>query len=328
MEEKKEETKIDLDNLNIQNIFKMEIVNLLEQLINELELSFDYVKNNNIEIFNNHINEIKKNDELFNEFVLDYIEKNKLYESILSKVVSNKTKLKKQEFEFLNNIILFNLNFEIFKDENKNTKKTLIKYLYNIYMTCSVLSNFKNLNNGNFQELLQFMNNFKLERETFNNDIEVSSNSLSQTKKNKKYSKNTRNLNSTPGMPNLMAGMSGMPGMSGIAGMSGMFNNLLNSNFMNNPHIKDIVNDISNDIENQNIDPLTILNSMMTGNGNPSVNNLISNITNKLENKINNGEIDKNDLQDEASKMISSIENTPILQSFLSQQKNTKSKKE
>jgi hypothetical protein len=91
-----------------------------------------------------------------------------------------------------------------------------------------------------------------------------------------------------------------------------MFKNLLGSDFMGNPQIMNIANDIATDIQKENIDPMTLLSSMMAGGNNNKVNKLISNITNKLENKINNGEIDENALQQQASNMINFVQNSEI----------------
>jgi hypothetical protein len=291
-------------DLNLKNILKKEVLKVLNQFINEVELSFDYIDKRKIIEATKQISKFEKDENIFNEFIKNFISKNKQYESLLYKIVSSNSKIKSSEFEFLDNIELLNIKFNIFNKENKNTKKTLIKYIYNIYMSCSVVYNFSNIEDQNFDGFLKFMNDFKLNLEE-SNKKEINSCSKANNKKNKKKNNNQE-----------------------MFGSLNDLNGLIGSNLTNNPNIMNLANEIAKDIEKENIDPMTILSSMMSGSSNPTVNNLVKNITNKLENKINTGEIDGNLLEEQAQNMMKAVEDTPFLQSMLPNiNLNKKSKK-
>lgn len=295
MEENKVETSIpENSNFDIKKLMKLEIIKLLEKFINEIDLSFEYIEKIVIEKCNKQILKLNDDELEFNKFIENYIEKLKKYENILYKVMSSKVKVKTEELNFLNDVSILDLELKLLSNENKNTKKTLIKYLYNIYMNSCVLYNFNNLQDENFEGLLSFMNEFKLNIENIEKQEQQSSSNKPKNKK-RNISRKTRPA----------------PDMN-------LFNNLLGSNFSANPQIMNIANDIVKDIETNNIDPMSILTSMMSGNSNPTVNNLIQNITTKLEDKINNGEIDTKELEQQATTMIDAVQKTPLLKSFLS----------
>ena len=56
-------------------------------------------------------------------------------------------------------LILFDdiLNFNVFKDENKNTKKTIVNYLNNIYMSLVILEKGINEAERNFKNIVSFL---------------------------------------------------------------------------------------------------------------------------------------------------------------------------
>jgi hypothetical protein len=313
-------------DFNIRKLLSDEIFKILTKFVNEIDLSFEYIDKTEMSQFKKNISKIKKDTDSFDQFIHKFTESTKEHETSLYRIVSSDKKIKSQEFEFLNNIELLGLKFDSFKNENKNTKKSLIKYLYNIYMSCTIINNCKNLDDNNFDAFLQFMGELKENAENAQN--KQSGSSSKPKRKTTNYAAN-RNANAKlKGIPGGIPG--GLPG--GLAGMSGMFNNLLGSEFTSNPEIMNIATEIAKDIENQNIDPMAILSSMMTGGSNPTVNNLISNITNKLESKISKGEIDENLLQEQAKHMMDTVQNNPLLETFLPKvnsnlKQNKKSKK-
>lgn len=68
--------------------------------------------------------------------------------------IQTRPKLKNNDFKFLNDIVLFNgkLKLDVFKAENKNTKKSIVKYLSNIYLSTMPLSK-----KSSSQDLVLFM---------------------------------------------------------------------------------------------------------------------------------------------------------------------------
>jgi hypothetical protein len=99
------------------------------------------------------------------------------------------------------------------------------------------------------------------------------------------------------------------------SGLEGIFESLLS-----NGEIMNIATDLSNDIQMQNIDPMTLLSSVMSGKPNKQLQKLVSNITGKIERKINNGEIDKNMLEQQAKSIIDTVQNSGDIQSMLNSQ--------
>jgi len=307
-------------NLDIKQLLELEIFSILQKFIDEIELSFDYIEKKDIKEFNMKVKDLKKNVDSLKSFIENVIEEIKPIQENLTKVISNKEKIKSKDLEFLDNLKILNIDFNVFKNENKNTKKTLIKYIYNIYMCSSVIYNFNNIENENFDGFLQFMNDFKINAESSKNESQVIENKNSKNKtKNNHNSRDNRHTN------RLRNGVPRNQGMPGMVGMSNMFNSLFGNDFSASPQLMNIASDIAKDIESQNIDPMSIVSSMMSGNSNPTVNNLIKNITSKIEEKISTGQIDADDLQEQATNMINNVQNNPLLKSFIpssSQKKN------
>lgn len=84
------------------------------------------------------------------------------------------------------------------------------------------------------------------------------------------------------------------------------FGNVLQS-LMGNQEIMSLASDLSRDIQSQNLDPMALLSSMMSGKPNGAIEDLVNNITGKIEEKINNGDIDKNLLESQAQSILNNI---------------------
>ena len=82
----------------------------------------------------------------------------------------------------------------------------------------------------------------------------------------------------------------------------------LMANMLGNEHLLELANDISNTLNNENINPLSLLTSMMSGKPDKKVQSLISNITGKLESKLTTGELNKDELQKNAEEFLSNGE--------------------
>jgi hypothetical protein len=118
-----------------------EYINTLKQMVNEFDLVFDYIDKNTVKKLKDYLEEMNAADVLEKEMD-QYVEDMKQYEKSLYKITTS-GKIKSKDLEFLNSLKLFRglLVFSVFKDENKNTKRTLAVYLKTMYMAASVAKN-------------------------------------------------------------------------------------------------------------------------------------------------------------------------------------------
>ena len=213
-----------------------------------------------------------------------------------------KHKIKTSDYDFLNNIVLFNniLEFSVFKDENKNTKKTIVSYLYNLYMSCFILNFGTKTDSEDFsQNLISFIQNLqKVSEEPSNSKNKKKKRQVNNSSNNNKTTNNNNlNLNSIMNLVNIP---------SNLNGLDDVFKSLMSNNELMN-----IANDLSKDIQNENIDPLTLLSSMMSGKPNNQIQKLVNNVTKKIEHKINSGQIDKTLLESQAKDILNQFQNNP-----------------
>lgn len=106
---------------------KVEFKNLLDNLINEIELAFEYIPSE-------LVNMLKSLD--ISEQVLDNFFKslNKFDKQLVDLCLEDK-KLNKETINEFDEVVLLDiLPFKLFKQENKNTKRSLIKHISNIYV--------------------------------------------------------------------------------------------------------------------------------------------------------------------------------------------------
>lgn len=283
----------------INPLIKQEILSTLVSFITQLDLVFDYINNE-------YINKLRDFSATLNDdkTLLNFAESTynilKPYETNLSYIIMEKHKIKSSFYDFLNNIVLFNniLQFNVFKDENKNTKKTIVTYLYNLYMSCFILKFGTESENKDFShKLISFVENLqKVSQE------QINLNSIN--KKNKKHSSRNKTTNNNNNL-NLNNIMNLVSNPNNFNGLEDVFKSLMSNNELMN-----IANDLSKDIQNQNIDPLTLISSMMSGKPNNQIQNLVNNVTKKIEHKINKGEIDKTLLESQAKDILNQFQNT------------------
>lgn len=279
-------------------LIKQEILSTLVSFITQLDLVFDYINNE-------YINKLRDFSVTLNDdkILLDFAETTynilKPFETNLSYIIMEKHKIKSSFYDFLNDIVLFDniLEFNVFKDENKNTKKTIVTYLYNLYMSCFILKFGTQTENQDFsQKLISFVENLqKVSQE------QINVNSINKKKK-KHSSRNVNNKNNNLNMDNIMNLVGNSNNLNGV---DSVFKSLMSNN-----ELMSIANDLSQDIQNENIDPLTLLSSMMSGKPNNQIQKLVNNVTKKLEHKINKGEIDKTLLESQAKNILNQFQNT------------------
>lgn len=266
------------ETMDFYDVIKNQFLKLSELLLNELELSFEYVPVSNIEAIRNKLTE--SNNEDFKILVSQIQNELKQYKDELSYIVKTNTKIKTNKFSFINDIKLFKLDndicidFSLFKEENKNTKKTLIQYLFNLYTSCVYLEmcDLNDTDENIVLKIQDFVNTFSINKDNGSNEV-TEENVLNQGNAN----------------PNLNQ------------------NDILES-LLGNKHLVELANDISKNIEENNINPLSLLTSMMSGKQDKNIENLIHSLSNKLETKIANGDLNKEELQKNANDFLSSGE--------------------
>lgn len=286
-----------MEESTLNPLIKQEILSTLVSFITQLELVFDYINNeyiNKLRDFSTTLN----NDKTLLNFAETTYNILKPYETNLSYIIMEKHKIKSSFYDFLNNIVLFDniLEFNVFKDENKNTKKTIVTYLYNLYMSCFILKFGTQTENQDFsQKLISFVENLqKISQE------QINLNSIN--KKKKKHSSRNTSKNGNLNIDNIM-GLVSNP--NNLNGLDNVFKSLMSNNELMN-----IASDLSKDIQNENIDPLTLLSSMMSGKPNNQIQKLVNNVTKKIEHKINKGEIDKTLLESQAKNILNQFQDT------------------
>lgn len=275
---------------HINPMIASELIKSLTKFFNEIDLVFDYVDKSIVGKLEKFLGSLSNpsNMKLFVEETVPIL---KAHEDNISKVIAKK-KARTTEFDFLNDIVLFNglLKFDVFKNENKNTKLSLVKYLHTIYMSVFVLH--FGMVSGDVDSLTHHLSGFVKGIQ----DRMLEESSSQQVSRKDKKQNNSPPLSSLPKSP--------LPPSSGPN-----FGNLMES-LMQNNDIMNLATDLSRDIQNQNLDPMMLLSSIMSGKPNETVQNLVSNITNKIESKINNGEIDKSMLEEQAQSIMNTVQNS------------------
>jgi len=238
-----------------------EYISTLVQMVNEIDLVFDYVDKNVVIGLKQYIESF--NDAKFaKEHIEKFIEDVKPYYDKIRKI-TGPSKVKSRDFDFLSELELFSglMVFDVFRDENKNTKRTLVKYIETMYVAACVASD-------RVSSLDVFLETIEEEQ--------------------KQEEQKTR-------------------GVVAAGGIDQVFGSLLK-----NKDIMNMASELTRDLKDSNIDPMTIMSSIMSGTPNTEVTNLVSSITNKIENRINSGEINRDELEKQAQSMMSAIRGSDL----------------
>lgn len=265
------------------------------QLINEIDLLFDYVPletKNKLQKYSERISSDK--EFRVNEMKI-ILEKFKPFEDKIYRIAVVKKKIKTSDLQFLDTMVLFEdmLDMKLFSNENKNTKVSMVNYLSSMYMAASFGSVGIN-ENFNMGELSHELTNFV---ESIKQKAELSSANVTR-----------------PVRPILPIPTSAHPN-----GMGGLLNTI-----MSNPDIMSMAADLTQDLQNQNLDPIALMSSLMSGKPNGQIESLISKITNKLEAKMSSGELNKDALEKQAENIMRVVQSSdltsqvpPMLQQLL-----------
>jgi len=276
----------------MDNLIKQELFKAVKSFLNELELTMDYLDAQIIPSIRLYMKQVDEDTEEFKKFVEYTSQHLGCHQSKFSVILFSEQKVRSNYYNFLSSITLFGniLNFRVFENESKNTKKDIIKYLYSIYMSSVFLSQTNTVENEHVDvlkdKLTEFVQNIQKEAESVLIRDEASS------KKTRKVKRNTSSSHNAPPL---------------IPENMGEIGNIMDS-ILGNKDILNIATDISKKMQSQKLDPMTMLSSLMSGNiENSPLQGLVEEIQQKVENKINSGEIDKEQLENQAKSIMNSI---------------------
>lgn len=287
---------------SIVDIIDTGFVTTLNEMINEIDLAFDYVDKTVIKKLYKYSKILERDSEFRASEKQKLKEILKEHEEKLFSICDNKSKLRNIDFEFLNDLRLFGnlLDMNVFKDENKNTKRTLVNYINSLYMTVT-FGNTENFDES-IENLTQQMNDFiqitksKYEKQ---NEIEqnTQSNEQSNSSKGSKHQSKYRNKNEQ------------VPEEIG---------NLF-ATIMENPEVMNMAQDLSKQFKNGNVNPMSMITSLMSGKSNPKLDNIVNKITSDVERKIEMGQIDPTRLQEQTASIMQAMNKTDLsaLQKFI-----------
>lgn len=281
----------------MEQLIKAELFKNIDSFINEIELTMEYLEPKVFHSIKSCVDNMRKKDDALKAFVDNTSNHLKTYEAQISAVLFSDKKIKSEYYNFLNSVSLFDntLNFSAFEKESKNTKKGMIKYLYAIYMSCVFLNQSLSSDSTSHENsdvlqnrLTEFVNKIQAEALSALSEQDVKPSSS-------KRKHQRRNAISVPrNAPEL-----------------GDFGNIMDS-ILGNTDILNIANDISSKMQSQNLNPMSMLSSLMSGNiENTPLQGLVEEIQQKVESKINSGEIDKEKLEEQAKNIMGTIGNNP-----------------
>jgi hypothetical protein len=269
-------------------LMKEMFINTVIQMVNELDIAFDYIPKDTINKLREYIDKLQENEAYLNSQFQEFYYILKEHDSTLSCLLAGNGKIKNNQLEFIHDLKIFDskLDCSVFKNENKNTKKEIVKYLATLYMSsCFLQTDLANISES-LESFIKTMQKPKDEN-------------VRASKKGRKQQTETNKNN------------------------LGMFEHLFA-----NPDILNLANDLTKDLEAKKIEPMSLLTSILSGKPNDTLQELVTDISSKIETKINNGELDKTALEDQAKTMLdtfsSSNSNIPMLDNVLKNLKTLK----
>jgi hypothetical protein len=237
---------------------RVEFKNLLDNLINEIELAFEYIPSELVKM----LKSLDITDQLMDDFFKSL---NKFDKQLIeTSFVLGDKKLSKETLNEFDEVVLLDiLPFKLFKQENKNTKRSLIKHISNIY----VVSNKDLLDKCKIKQDKQL-------------DEQIELAQLQQQQ-------------SQVQQPELVNQL-----------LNGGLGDILKSDALTN-----IVNNLSNKIRDENIDPTSLLMGMMTGQRNSQQENLMNYLTESINTSLLNDQQFSNSI----SNLTNNIQSNPEL---------------
>lgn len=258
-------------------------INELESFINEIQLSFEYIPDSVSKALDKYVKSMKSDDKLFGKET-DYMSSHlECYKTEMEFVVNSKGKVKSESFNFLNKIRLFNntLHFNVFNDENKNTKKTIVKNLYKVYKNTSV---YKSVGQQS-SDLMKTLG-----------ELTAHTQQPTQTQPTQQ-TQQTQPIDEPVQFPS-MDQLKGIPGLGGIFGDGGgVFEELMATTLET--------------LRSSNADPMTMVTNILQGNTNdPTLVNLMESVNNHVKSKLDSGRMTEQDLVDTMTNTMTNVQET------------------
>ncbi len=289
-----DESKVKEQMKNLQNLIDKDFERAITQLVNEIDLVFDYIPTETKSKLQDYSKKICTDNEFKRNEMKIIFDKLKPFENEIYKISILNKKTKKSDLDFLDTLVLFEdtLSTKVFSHENKNTKKTIVNYLSSMYMAASFASMNKTDGEFNIEELSKELGDFV---ESIKQKAELSTLQHENSKQKSGCSGNGNGNGS---------------GSSGSGGIGSLMSTL-----MGNPEIMNMAADLTQDLQKQQVDPLSLISSLVSGKPNGQLDNIVSRISNKIEEKISSGELDKNDLEQQAKEIMNS--QAPMFQQLM-----------
>lgn len=289
---------------------KTDMFKIINSFVDELDISFDLECISDIRQF---IALIDHDETTLQRFIDENEQYLKKYDTNFSNSVL--TKQKKCDFTFMNEIHLFNniLSLSVFSTENKNTKRSILKHVYNLCVFSSIF------NNRDTISQLPARDNHVTKEQIVEPIVEHFIDPLPQP------SAQPFDLSSLTGLlggstssenPSAPLDLSSLAGLLG--GNQSSENspnlNLANLNLgdmmgdlMKNTDIMGIAREITTEMQD-NINPADLLSSIMSGNlTDGPIAGLMSKIQSSVDSKIQSGDIDPTVLENQAKEIMSKM---------------------
>jgi hypothetical protein len=283
----------------MDTILEPEFTKVAKQFITELELSFDYIPDDVKENLKNVSTSLQTSP---TSYMDSFYETMKPFSDEMNRVCFANAKVKQHHLEFLKNVVVFDIvNMDMFSDENKNTKITLVKYLNSMYTTCHFRHCATQVAGkmGDEEQGDKNMEQLAEEMKKMMSTLIPSDEPLQGTSSKQKPNSRPRASSSRQRLPANLGS-----------------NGLLQSLF-SNPQLLNMANEITSDLQTQNLNPMTLLSSIVSGKPDAQLNNMIANIAKKIEDKIETGELDKQALEAQALDVMSKVKTDDLAAELL-----------
>lgn len=276
----------------------------VERFINELVLTFDYIDKPTQSSLTKYVKKLETNNKFFQEQSTITLHHLKIFENDMKNVINHKGKIHANMFNFMNNITLFNnlLYFHIFESENKNTKKTIVKNLFNqVYLNVQIIDSFQNidLKNVDFTKFQESTLNLLQQLQT-QETPKVKETPKTQEKPSISHSRSSI----TPTVPLNFNELQQIPGIS---------------QFLDNPVMKDTMNIMMESVHSGEINPMNMLTDLLSGKTeeNSQITTMMNKITTNIQDKIIRGETTEQELTENLTSSVTSVLNNNQIKDIL-----------
>lgn len=128
---------------NLKMPIKDSLIKSVFRFVFEIEVGFDNISSEVKKSLEDFVKQIEKDEDFYNWTTKEYTNLHEYSDSLknVCEKIKRGEKIQYNEFNFLNKMIVFNdiLKLELFKDENRGTKKDICVVMYNIYKTLQIV---------------------------------------------------------------------------------------------------------------------------------------------------------------------------------------------